>query len=104
MDSAAASGRRLETVDATQHAFPRVAEAWRQRQGCHPHGTQQSRTVAGDAYCGALLGAPRRLLRLARVALSRGVVTAQLAEPPWYGPVFPGVGEGGPCRGPPHPR
>src|SRR5260370_27539046 len=98
MDSAAASGRRLETVDATQHAFPRVAEAWRQRQGCHPHGTQQSRTVAGDAYCGALLGAPPRLLRTAPAALSRGGLTRQLAAPPRDGPPCPVVWEGRPLE------
>jgi RNA-directed DNA polymerase len=55
---AAASRRRLETMDATRHALPSAAEARRQRQGCHPHGPQQSRTVAGHLDGGALLGAP----------------------------------------------
>src|SRR5712691_1038786 len=94
MDSAAASCRRLETVGATRHALPSATEAWRQRQGCHPHGTQQSRAVASHPDGGALLGAPRRLLRFAWAALSRETVMAQPAEPPWYGPVCPVVWEG----------
>ncbi len=66
--------RRLRAVvwkqwRATRHSFPTAAEARRQCEGCDPHGSQQSRTVAGDRHGGAVLGASRCLLRLARTCL-----------------------------------
>jgi retron-type reverse transcriptase len=76
MGPAAASRRRLETVGATWHTLPSAAEARRQRQGRHPHGSQQSRAMAGDVDEGAVLGASRCLLRLARIALSGACVMA----------------------------
>ena len=91
--------RRLRAVvwkqwAATRHSLPTAAEAGRQREGCDSHGSQQPRTVARVHHGGAVLGAARCLLRLARLALSRAAVTAQPAEPPWYGPVCPVVWEG----------
>jgi RNA-directed DNA polymerase len=94
MDSPAASSRRVETVAATRHSFPTAAETRRQREGCDSHGSQQPWTVARVHHGGAVLGTARRLLRLARLALPRAAVTAQPAEPPWYGPVCPVVWEG----------